>query len=124
MVIGTALFDQAPFRMSVVNGLVSAEEGPKMSKSLRNYPDPMEVLSAHGADALRLYLIDSPVVKAQELKFSEAGVRDIVRKILLRWWNSYSFFINYANIDEFRPQGDASKSPNILDQWVISSFIR
>jgi isoleucyl-tRNA synthetase len=87
---------------------------------LRNYPDPMEILNQHGADALRLYLIDSPVVKAQELKFSEKGVYDIVRKILLRWWNSYSFFVNYANIDRFTPRGDAKKSPNLLDQWVLS----
>ena len=97
-----------------------AEDGKKMSKSLRNYPDPAEVLNKHGADALRLYLIDSPVVKAQELRFSEKGVHDVVRKILLRWWNSYSFFVNYANIDGFKPVGDYSKSPNILDQWVIS----
>lgn len=119
-VIGTALFDQAPFKNVVVNGLVLAEDGRKMSKSLKNYPDPMEVLNQHGADALRLYLIDSPVVKAQELKFSEKAVYDIVRKILLRWWNSYSFFVNYANIDQFVPRGDAQKSPNILDQWVLS----
>ena len=119
-VIGAALFGQSPFKNVVVNGLVLAEDGRKMSKSLRNYPDPMEVLNKHGADALRLYLIDSPVVKAQELKFSEKGVFDIVRKILLRWWNSYSFFVNYANIDGFIPQGDAAKSPNILDQWVLS----
>ena len=120
MVIGTALFDKSPFRNVVVNGLVLAEDGKKMSKSLRNYPDPMEVLDKHGADALRLYLIDSPVVKAQELRFSEKGVTDVVRRILLRWWNSYSFFVSYANIDEFRPQGDFKQSPNILDQWVIS----
>jgi isoleucyl-tRNA synthetase len=119
-VIGTALFNQAPFKNVVVNGLVLAEDGRKMSKSLRNYPDPMEVLGQHGADALRLYLIDSPVVKAQELKFSDKGVYDIVRKILLRWWNSYSFFANYANIDGFVPKGDAKNSPNILDQWVLS----
>jgi isoleucyl-tRNA synthetase len=120
MVIGTALFDQAPFKNVVVNGLVLAEDGKKMSKSLRNYPDPMVVLEQHGADALRLYMIDSPVVKAQELRFSENGVKEIVRKILLRWWNSYSFFVNYANIDDFRPRGDAKSSPNILDQWVLS----
>lgn len=119
-VIGTALFNQAPFKNVVVNGLVLAEDGRKMSKSLRNYPDPMEVLNKHGADALRLYMIDSPVVKAQELKFSEKGVFDIVRKILLRWWNSYSFFVSYANIDGFVPKGDAKNSPNILDQWVLS----
>lgn len=120
MVIGTALFDRAPFKNVVVNGLVLAEDGKKMSKSLRNYPDPNEVLNKHGADALRLYMIDSPVVKAQELRFSETGVRDIARRILLRWWNSYSFFVNYAKIDQFQPQGDAHRSPNILDQWVMS----
>ena len=120
MVIGTALFGQAPFKNVVVNGLVLAEDGRKMSKSLKNYPDPMEVLNKHGADALRLYLIDSPVVKGQELRFSEKAVFDVVRKILLRWWNSYSFFANYANIDGFVPKGDAKKSPNILDQWVLS----
>ena len=120
MVIGTALFGKAPFKNVLVNGLILAEDGKKMSKSLRNYPDPMEVLGKHGADALRLYLIDSPVVKAQELRFQEKGVHDVVRKILLRWWNSYSFFVNYANIDAFTPKGDYSKSPNILDQWVIS----
>lgn len=120
MVIGTALFGKAPFKNVIVNGLVLAEDGRKMSKSLRNYPDPMEVLNKHGADALRLYLIDSPVVKAQELKFSEKGVVDIIRKILLRWWNAYAFFANYANIDGFVPQGDAKKSQNILDQWVLS----
>lgn len=120
MVIGTALFGKAPFKNVIVNGLVLAEDGRKMSKSLRNYPDPNEVLNRHGADALRLYLIDSPVVKAQELRFSEKGVFDLVRKILLRWWNSYSFFVNYANIDGFKPLGDSKKSPNILDQWLLS----
>lgn len=120
MVIGTALFGKSPFKNVVVNGLVLAEDGKKMSKSLKNYPDPMLVLDKHGADALRLYMIDSPVVKAQELRFSENGVKEIVRKILLRWWNSYSFFVNYANIDKFSPRGDASASPNILDQWVLS----
>jgi isoleucyl-tRNA synthetase len=119
-VIGTILFDKAPFKNVIVNGLVLAEDGRKMSKSLKNYPDPMKVLNEHGADALRLYLIDSPVVKGQEIKFVEKGVYDVVRKILLRWWNSYSFFVNYANIDGFVPRGDAAKSPNILDQWVLS----
>lgn len=120
MVIGTALYGKSPFKNVIVNGLILAEDGKKMSKSLRNYPDPMLVLDQHGADALRLYLIDSPVVRAQELRFSEAGVKDIVRRILLRWWNSYSFFVNYANIDQFRPQGDAKNTPNILDKWLLS----
>ncbi len=119
-VIGAALMGKSPFKNVIVNGLILAEDGKKMSKSLRNYPDPKHVLDEYGADALRLYLIDSPVVKAQELRFAEKGVRDIVRKILLRWWNAYSFYVNYANIDGFVPRGDGEDSPNILDQWILS----
>jgi len=119
-VLGTALFGQSPFKNVVVTGMILAEDGRKMSKSLKNYPDPGEILKAHGADALRLYLIDSPVVKGQEIRFSETGVRDVVRKILLRWWNAYSFFTSYAAIDGFTPRGDAAKSENILDQWLRS----
>jgi isoleucyl-tRNA synthetase len=120
MVISTALFKKPAFKNVVVNGMVLAEDGRKMSKSLKNYPDPLEVINKYGADALRLYLIDSPVVKAQELRLSEKGVHDIVRRIMLRWWNSYSFFVNYANVDSFVPRGDSKTSPNILDQWILS----
>jgi len=124
-VIGTALFGKSPFKNVIVNGIIVAEDGKKMSKSLRNYPDPHEVLNKHGADALRLYMIDSPVVRAQELRFSEKGVNDIVRRILLRWWNAYSFFVNYANIDQFKPNVNfdvEESSPNILDSFVWSKL--
>ena len=120
MVLGAALFDKAPFKHVVVNGLVLAADGKKMSKRLRNYPDPNELVEQHGADALRLYLIDSPVVRAQEIRFNETGVRDIVRRILLRWWNAYSFFVSYASLDGFVPRGDAKASDNVLDRWVLS----
>ncbi len=128
MVLGTALFDKAPFKNVVVNGLILAEDGKKMSKKLRNYPDPMILLESHGADALRLYLIDSPVVRAQELRFSETGVKEITRRILLRWWNAYSFFVSYANVDGWRPTPedatatppDGVVSPNLLDRWLLS----
>ena len=125
-VIGAALEGRAPFKNVVVNGLILAEDGKKMSKSLKNYPDPMGVLNLHGADALRLYMINSPVVKAEELRFAEKGVTEVVRKILLRWWNSYAFFVNYANVDDFVPNQDSSgkyapaNSPNQLDQWILS----
>ncbi len=119
-VIGNALFGKSPFKNVVVNGLLLAEDGKKMSKSLRNYPDPQVLFDEHGADALRLYLVDSPAVKAQEVQFSEKGVRDVVRKILLRWWNAYSFYISYANIEAFEPRGLASRSPNVLDRWILS----
>jgi len=71
MVLSTCLFDKPPFKNLIVNGLVLAEDGHKMSKRLKNYPDPLDVINAHGADALRLYLINSPVVCAETLKFKE-----------------------------------------------------
>ncbi|NNF70018.1 MAG: isoleucine--tRNA ligase, partial [Acidimicrobiia bacterium] len=87
LVLSTALFDEAPFRNCVVTGLILAEDGRKMSKSLKNYPNPVHVLDEFGADALRAYLINSPVVKADPLRFSEAGVREVVRTVLLPLWN-------------------------------------
>ena len=120
MVIGTAIFGKSPFKNVIVNGMILAEDGKKMSKSLRNYPDPEKLLNDHGADAVRLYMIDSPAVKAEELRFTDKGVREIVRRILLRWWNAYSFFTSYGSIDEFQPKGDFANSPNLLDQWILS----
>jgi isoleucyl-tRNA synthetase len=123
-VLGTILFDKPPFENVVVNGLILAEDGKKMSKRLKNYPDPVDVMNKYGADALRLYLIDSPVIRAEELRFSEAGVKEIVRKVLLKWWNAYSFFDSYAKIDKFVPRSfDKIPEPkNILDQWIISKL--
>jgi isoleucyl-tRNA synthetase len=120
MVIGVGLFGKAPFKNVIVNGMILAEDGKKMSKSLRNYPDPEKLLDEHGADAVRLYMIDSPAVKAEELRFSDKGVREIVRRISLRWWNAYSFFTNYAHIDGFQPKGDYANTSNLLDQWILS----
>ncbi len=121
MVVASALFDQPAFRHVVVNGLVLAEDGKKMSKRLKNYPEPEEIMAEHGADALRLYLINSPLVRAEELRFSEQGVRDTVRRLLLPWWNAYKFFVTYALVDDWRPSHTpAGDSPNILDRWILS----
>jgi isoleucyl-tRNA synthetase len=121
MVIASGLFDKPAFHHVVVNGLVLAEDGKKMSKRLKNYPEPEEVIAEHGADALRLYLINSPLVRAEELRFSEQGVRDTVRRLLLPWWNAYKFFVTYALVDKWRPEyTPAGHSPNILDRWILS----
>jgi isoleucyl-tRNA synthetase len=120
-VMSAALFNKPAFYHVVVNGLVLAEDGKKMSKRLKNYPEPEEILAEHGADALRLYLINSPLVRAEELRFSENGVRDTVRRLLLPWWNAYKFFVTYALVDQWRPsQTPAMPSPNILDRWIVS----
>jgi isoleucyl-tRNA synthetase len=121
MVVASALFDKPAFHNVVVNGLVLAEDGKKMSKRLKNYPEPEDIIAEHGADALRLYLINSPLVRAEELRFSEQGVRDTVRRLLLPWWNVYKFFVTYALVDEWNPAlTPAGASPNILDRWILS----
>ncbi len=121
-VLGVALFNKAPFKNVIVNGLILAEDGKKMSKSLRNYPDPHVLLNTFGADALRLYLIHSTAVKAQELRFSENGVREVARKILIRWWNANCFFINYAHTDGIAITDQST--PFGLDRWILSRLHR
>ena len=123
VVIGTALFDKPPFKNVVVNGLVLAEDGKKMSKRLKNYPDPKRIMDEYGADALRLTLLDSPVVRAEDLRFSEQGVREMMRSIILPIWNAYSFLVTYARVDNWRPKGTAAppdEPGNELDKWIIS----
>ena len=128
VVLGTALFGKSPFKNVIVNGLILAEDGKKMSKRLKNYPDPELIFDKYGADALRFYLMNSPVVRSEPLRFSEKGVEEVVRKILLPIWNSYSFFVTYANIDKWEPDAEmisavhAPKSDNKLDRWVVSEL--
>ena len=123
-VLGTLLFDKPAFRNVVVNGLVLAEDGQKMSKRLKNYPDPVEVVNRYGADAIRLYMIYSPVVRAENLAFSEDGVKQILRDLLIPMWNAYSFFVTYANTDDWDPADPATRveSDNLLDRWILSSL--
>ena len=94
-----------------------------MSKSLRNYTDPEEAISQFGADAIRLFLVHSAVVKADDLRYSDDGVRDVLKGIIIPLWNSYSFFVQYANIDGIAPCGnefDAALPQNPLDVWLLS----
>ncbi|XP_003391702.3 PREDICTED: isoleucine--tRNA ligase, cytoplasmic-like, partial [Amphimedon queenslandica] len=93
LVVATALFDNPPYKNLIINGLVLAANGQKMSKRLKNYPDPVEIVNKFGADALRLYLINSPVVRAESLKFQEGGVKDVVKDVFLPWFNAYRFFM-------------------------------
>lgn len=93
MVVSTAVTGREPFKNLIVNGIVLAEDGSKMSKSKKNYPDPMLIAHTFGADACRLYLCNSPVVRAEPLKFSQDGVKDIVKNIFLPWFNAYRFLI-------------------------------
>ena len=123
MVLWTALFDNTPYYNVIVNGIILAEDGKKMSKSLKNYPDPMDVVNKYWADAIRFYMMNSPAVQAQELRFSEKWVEEIMRKVSLPLWNTYYFFTTYANIDNFDPEKDlVSEKENKLDIWIISEL--
>ena len=120
LVLSTALFDKEAYSNVVVNGIVLAEDGEKMSKSKRNFPDPNAVLEGYGADALRIYLINSPVVSAKDLRFSEAGVQEQIRTVMLPLWNAYSFLTRYAALDGWEPDGVApDPAVNELDDWVL-----
>jgi isoleucyl-tRNA synthetase len=119
-VLAAALFKKPAFKNCIVSGLVLASDGKKMSKSLRNYTDPIEVVNTFGADALRLFLVHSAIVKSDDLRYSDEGVRDVMKSILIPLWNAYSFFVTYANIDKASPQGAPDNPANPLDKWIIS----
>jgi isoleucyl-tRNA synthetase len=119
LILSTALFGREAYESVVVNGIVLAENGQKMSKRLNNYPDTKIIIDKYGADALRFYLMGSPAVKGEDFRFSEKGVDEVVKKINLTLWNSYSFFMMYAALDNFKPSGKLN-SVNLLDKWLIS----
>ncbi|MDR0599150.1 MAG: isoleucine--tRNA ligase [Treponema sp.] len=119
-VLAAALFNKPAFKNCVVSGLVLAGDGKKMSKSLRNYTDPMEVVNSFGADALRLFLVHSAVVKADDLRYSDEGVREVMKSIIIPLWNAYSFFVTYANIDQVEVKGGPENPSNPLDRWILS----
>lgn len=127
LVLSTALFGRPPFKNVIVNGLVLASDGQKMSKSKKNYPDPMNVIHNYGADALRLYLINSPVVRAENLRFKEEGVRDVLKDVFLPWYNAYRFLMQNIyrlhkeeNVQFLFNENTAKPSSNIMDKWILS----
>ncbi|KAF8541399.1 tRNA synthetases class I-domain-containing protein [Trichophaea hybrida] len=127
LVLGTHLFGVSPFQNCIVSGIVLAEDGKKMSKRLKNYPDPTIIMDKYGSDALRLYLLNSPVVRALTLRFKESGVKDIVAKVLLPLWNSYNFFEQQVQLlrkvvgIEYKWILGTEASPNFLDRWILAS---
>ncbi|KAK6458114.1 isoleucyl-tRNA synthetase [Scheffersomyces xylosifermentans] len=126
-VLGTHLFKTAPFQNVIVTGIVLAADGKKMSKRLKNYPDPGIVLENYGADALRLYLINSPVLRAETLKFKEEGVREVVSSVLLPWYNSYKFLKDAVDIfkkdnNEVFKYDEKLVSNNVMDRWLLASI--
>ncbi|KAH9624724.1 hypothetical protein KSS87_015623, partial [Heliosperma pusillum] len=129
MVLSTALFGKPAFQNLICNGLVLAEDGKKMSKRLKNYPAPSEILNEYGADALRLYIVNSPVVRAEPLRFKKEGVFGMIRDVFLPWYNAYRFLVQNAKRLEiegfgvFTPLDKSAlkNSSNVLDQWINSA---
>jgi len=124
-VISNGIKDNLAFKNVVVNGIVLAEDGKKMAKRLNNYPDPNYVLEKYGADALRFYLTSSSVMQAENLNFKEADLSDLVRGMFRMLWNSYSFFVLYANIDGYQKSTNNDQitiKNNLLDKWIISEL--
>lgn len=123
-VLATALFDGPAFRNCVVSGWILAEDGRPMSKRLRNYPDPRELFDTYGADAVRAYLLDSPLLRAETIRFSDGGVRQAVRTVLLPLWNTHSFFTTYAAADRLTLADLAAAPPPEdrpeIDRWMLS----
>jgi len=118
-VLATALFDRPAFRSCVVHGTLLGEDGRKMSKSLRNYPDVYEVFDTYGADAMRWFLMASPVVRGGDMSVTEAGIREAVRHVHLPLWNVWYFFGLYANAEGYQARW-RTDSTHLLDRYVLA----
>lgn len=124
-VLSVGIFGKISFKNVVTTGTIAGSDGKKMSKSLGNYPDSNIILEKHSADALRFYLLSSPLLNAQNISFSEKAIQDIQRKVLSTLWNSYAFFTLYAGVDQWEPKnklGAVSDSKNLLDRWIVSEL--
>ncbi len=127
-ILATALFDQPAFKNVIVNGIILDESGQKMSKRKQNYTPPGELLAKAGADSVRLYMLNSAVLRAEDLMFTDRGVKETTRSVLLPLWNAHSFLATYAHADGWKPDvglvhGEVPKNrENELDRWIISRF--
>jgi isoleucyl-tRNA synthetase len=118
-VLATALFDRPAFTSCVSHGIVLGNDGAKMSKSLRNYPDVNEVFDTFGSDAMRWFLMASPVLRGGNLVVTEQGIREGVRQAILPLWNSYYFFALYANAEAYQAARSV-QSEHVLDRYILA----
>ena len=116
IVLSAILFNKIPFENVLTTGTILAEDGQKMSKSKKNFPDPMKVIEKYGADSLRFYLLQSPVMNADNFNFSEKGLEEIYKKVILLLYNVGNFYIEYKSEKDL----ELKKSKNIIDNWILS----
>ncbi len=122
-VLSVALFDKPCFSNCVVHGTILAKDGKKLSKSSKNYTDPMDLMKTYGTDAFRLYLYQTNAMLIGDLQFDDNGIQDALQQIVLPYWNACNFFISYANIDGFHPEElTAPTSDNQLDRWMLAKL--
>ncbi len=117
LALGTLAYDQSPFKNVIVNGMVMAEDGKKMSKSKNNFTSPVEILDTMGADAMRLYLLASPLVRGENTAFFDSGVDEVLKKIVIRSKNVLSFYKMYSS--ESDDHSAYPKTDSILDKWIL-----
>lgn len=118
-VLSTALFDKPPFRTVVAHGILLGDDGRKLSKKLKNFPDPDEALANYGADAMRWYLLSSPVLRGADIAVDAKGFAESVRAVLLPLWNAFSFFTMYANVDRIAGERRANAT-GVLDRYALA----
>jgi isoleucyl-tRNA synthetase len=121
-VLAVALFDRPAFKCCLAHGIVLGDDGQKMSKRLRNYPDPEAMFETHGADAMRWFLMSSPVLRGGDMVADEKGIREGVRSALLPLWNAWYFFALYANADGRTAVVGRTDSPSVLDRYVLAKL--
>lgn len=123
MVLSTALFDRPPFKNCICHGVVLAEDGQKLSKRLKNYPDPWDIFNSYGADALRWFMMSSSIMRGGDLQIDKKGdmVRDTLRLVIKPLWNAYNFFVLYANADGIKAEYN-TQSDNVMDRYILAKL--
>jgi isoleucyl-tRNA synthetase len=126
VVLAAALFDKPPFSNCICHGVVLAADGRKMSKRLKNYPDPLEVVDKYGSDSLRTALLSSAVVRGGNLRFAEEDVKKTMQAFLIPFWNAFHFFATYANLDDWQPPEEPARATppahNRTDRYILAKF--
>ncbi|MFA6551891.1 MAG: class I tRNA ligase family protein [Candidatus Paceibacterota bacterium] len=120
IVLSVALFGKSSYKNVIVNGIILNDSGQKMSKHLKNFPDPIDVVNKYGADSVRYYMLASPVVRAEDIRFSEKGVEEVAKKVIGRLLNVLNFYKIYADSNRTYSEININNSINILDKWIIA----
>lgn len=123
-VLGIGLKESHVFKNVIATGVMKGNDGRKMSKSFGNYPDPKAVLEKYGGETLRLYFMSNPIMVGEDMNVNEEDMREHYRKTLLILWNSYQYFLTYAELHNWTPSSESKQSENVLDKWIQGQLER